>query len=117
MAMHTTYKRLIVFFPLAFVLSWYSFVLYHLGVPRATGGINPLGPAVAAVITAVAFDRGRGVKELLGRYLRWRAGWRPYAFALLVPIAISAVAAAIDVLLGARTPGRAQLAGWPQIFP
>ena len=115
--MHPAFKRLIVFFPLAFVLSWYSYVLYHMGVPRATGGINPLGPAVAAVITAVAFDRGRGVKELLGRYLRWRVGWTPYAFALLVPVAISGGAAAIDVLLGARAPGRAQLDAWPQIFP
>jgi len=115
--MHPAYKRLIVFFPLAFVLSWYSFVLYHLGVPRATGGINPLGPAVAAVITAAVFDRGRGVKELLGRYLRWRVGWRPYLFALFVPVAISAGAATINVLMGARTPGRAQLAAWPQILP
>src|SRR5262249_29970642 len=116
-SMHPAYKRLIVFFPLAFVLSWYSFVLYHLGVPRATGGINPLGPGVAAVITAVAFDRGRGLKELLGRYLRWRVGWMPYIFALLVPVAISAGAGAVNVLLGARAPGPAQLAAWPQIFP
>ncbi len=36
-------KRLSVFFPLAFVFSWYSFVLFHLGVPRATGGIVALG--------------------------------------------------------------------------
>ena len=110
-------KRLIVFFPLAFVLSWYSFVLFQLGVPHATGGINPLGPAVAAVIVAWAFDRGPGVKELLGRYWRWRIGWFPYIFALLLPVTISLGACAINLVLGAHTPARAQVAAWPQILP
>ena len=36
--MNPALKRLLVFFPLAFVFSWYSFVLFHMGVPRATGG-------------------------------------------------------------------------------
>jgi uncharacterized protein len=115
--MDSALKRLTVFIPLAFVLSWYSFVLFHLGVPRATGGINPLGPALAALITAWAFDGGPGVKELLGRYLRWRVGWFSYGFALLIPLVLSVSAAAINLLLGAHAPGRAQLAAWPQIIP
>ncbi len=115
--MDPVFKRLSVFFPLAFLFSWYSFVLFHLGVPRVTGGINPLGPAVAALITAGVFDRGRGVKELLGRYLRWRVGWLPFGFALLLPLALSVGAGAINVLLGAHSPHRAQRAAWPQIFP
>ena len=115
--MNPALKPLLVFFPLAFLFSWYSFVLFHMGVPRATGGINPLGPAVAALITAAVFDRGRGVKELLGRYLRWRIGWSPYVFALLAPVAINTAAAVLNVLFGAPVPGRAQLAAWPQVFP
>src|SRR5215471_4826135 len=73
------------FFFLAFLLSWYPYLLEKTHLVHTSGGINPLGPAVAALIVAGIFYRGRGVKELLARYLPWRAHWSNYAIALALP--------------------------------
>ena len=97
-------KRLCVFFPLAFLLSWYPWLLKHAGLKAASGGINPLGPLVAALIVAASFDGRRGIGALLGRYLRWRVGWTPLAFIFLLPLAINGLALSLNILLGAKAP-------------
>ena len=84
---------------------------------RTSGGMNPLGVMVAAVAAAAVCYRAAGVKELLGRYLRWRIGWSNYAFALLLPVVITALGALLNVLLGAGHPTRAQLALWAEMLP
>jgi len=66
--------------------------------------MNPLGVMVAAVVVAAVCYRAAAVKELLGRYLRWRIGWSNYMFALLLPAVIVTVSATINVLLGERSP-------------
>lgn len=110
-------RPLLLFFPLAFLLSWYPFILDKTHLVRTSGGINPLGPMVAAVIVAGIYYRARGVKELLRRYLRWRIGWSNYAFAILMPVAVVAVEAALNILLGAKRPAAAQIAAWPELLP
>ena len=90
------------FFFLAFLLSWYPYLLGKTHLVRTSGGINPLGPAVAALIVAGIFYRWRGIKELMARYLPWRAHWTNYAIAFALPVLLVALAAAINMLLGAR---------------
>ena len=86
---------------LAFALSWYPWLL-HLTklVPRASG-MNPLGVAAAAFITAGLLRGRAGVKELLARLVRFRVrpGW--YVFALGFPVGAALMALGISVLLGA----------------
>jgi uncharacterized protein len=110
-------RPLLVFFPLAFLLSWYPFILGKTHLVRTSGGINPLGPMVAAIIVAGIYYRARGVKELLGRYLRWRIGWSNYAFAILMPVAVVAVESALNILVGAKHPAAAQIATWHALLP
>lgn len=110
-------RPLLLFFPLAFLLSWYPYILGKTHLVRTSGGMNPLGVMVAAVVVAAVCYRAAGVKELLGRYLRWRIGWSNYIFALLLPVVIVAVSATMNVLLGAARPTRAQLALWPEMLP
>jgi hypothetical protein len=75
--------QLIVFFVLAYVLSWWGAILYafnHDLAPNAS-----FGPFLAALVV-LAITRGKaGVMELLRRMVRWRMapGW--YAVALLLP--------------------------------
>src|SRR5215469_10887879 len=76
-------RSLALFFPLAFLFSWYPYLLGKTHVVRTSGGINPLGPGVAALIVAGIVYRWRGIKELLSRYLPWRAHWSNYAIALI----------------------------------
>lgn len=109
-------KRLLLFFPLAFLLSWYGWAL-QLAHLTKEGGINPLGPVAAAFIVAGVFDRWAGIKQLLARTFRWRMGWGTLAFLLIAPITINALSLALNVAMGARMPSRAQFAAWPELLP
>ena len=87
---------------LAFMLSWYPWVLHLTGlVPRASG-MNPLGVIAAAFISAAWLGGAAGAKELLKRLLRFRVhpGW--YALALALPIMVGIAALSISLLSGAR---------------
>jgi len=110
-------RSLIVFFPLAFLLSWYPYILGKTHLVRTSGGINPLGPAVAALIVAGVFYRARDAKELLARYLPWRARWSDYAVAILLPMLLVAVAASVNILLGAPWPATPQIRTWSDMLP
>jgi membrane protease YdiL (CAAX protease family) len=103
-----------VFFLLAFALSWYPWLLGLIGVPKASG-INPLGVFAAALIVAGLADGWTGIKVLLARIVRWRVGWRWLTTAVFLPVAIVALAVALDVASGAPFPGAAQWARWPDI--
>ena len=82
--------RLSVFFCLAYLLSWYPWII---ALARGqTTGPNPLGPFLAAVIITALTGSKLGVKELFGRLVRARLGWRWYAFVFGMPIALCLVA-------------------------
>ena len=94
--------RLLAFFVLAFLLSWYPWII-ALFQHRQTGP-NPLGPLVAAfVITALTEGRA-GIKTLLKKLIRWRVGLRWYAAIFLIPVFACILAAGITLLTGAPVP-------------
>jgi membrane protease YdiL (CAAX protease family) len=105
---------LITFFVLAYVLSWWPWILYALDLlPQPIVGF---GPFLAAIVV-LAITRGKtGVVGLLRRMVRWRVGLRWYAVALLLPVAITLAAAVFNVLLGARAPSSVELGGWTSLF-
>lgn len=103
------------FFPLAFLLSWYPWLL---ALIRGTGngGPNPLGVFAAALITAgIVYGRG-GVKDLLARLVRWRVGFQWWALVLLLPILVSVLSAAITVWMGAPLPTVERFKDWPELL-
>ena len=69
-----TDRPLTVFFPLAFLLSWYPWLLSFFGVKAS--GINPLGVLAAALIVAGVGGGWSGLKSLLRRIVHVRFGWR-----------------------------------------
>jgi len=86
---------LIAFFVIAFVLSWYPWIIALLR--GRTSGPNPLGPFVAAIIvTAIVFGRS-GAREFFSRLVRWRVGAKAYAIVFLTPIVICVVAVGITL--------------------
>jgi len=106
---------MVTFFVLAYALSWWPSILYALDLlPQLIVGF---GPFLAALVV-LAFTRGKtGMGGLLRRMVRWRVGPRWYAVALLLPVGLTAVGAALNVfLLGARTPSSAELGGWSNLF-
>src|SRR4051812_12941282 len=69
--------ELVAFFILAFVLSWYPWLI-ALAQGRSSGP-NPVGPLIAALIVAGIADGWPGVRELFGRIGRVRFGLKWYA--------------------------------------
>ena len=104
----------VTFVVLAFLLSWYPFLLHLAGVKRAQG-INPLGVLLAAAICS-AIEGRDAVKRLLISIVKVKAPLICYAVALLLPVALLAVSAVITVLTGAARPAPAQLHAWPNII-
>jgi membrane protease YdiL (CAAX protease family) len=105
---------LITFFVLAYVLSWWPWILYALDLsPQPIVGF---GPFLAAVLMLAITVGKTGIVGLLRRMVRWRVAPVWWAVALLLPVAITLVAVAFNVLLGAQAPSAAELGGWTGLF-
>ncbi len=107
-------RPLWVFFPLAFLLSWYPWLLSFFGVKAS--GINPLGVLVAALIVAVVSRGWAGLKAVLLRIVRVRFGWRWYLIALLLPVVFVSLALGLNLAAGAPMPAPEAWAKWPEII-
>jgi acyl-homoserine-lactone acylase len=105
--------RLVVFFVLAYALSWWPWPLYAAGLAPAP--FLEVGPLLAALVVISLADGLVGLRELGSRMLRWRVRWYWYAVALGFPLAIRTVAAALNVGLGAPVPVLTNLA-WSSIL-
>ena len=112
----SVFKRhpLITFFVLAFALSWWPIPLYAAGL--APGTIAAFGPFLAALIVLAVVQGKVGVVGLLRRMVRWRVGFHWYLVALLLPVVIFGVAAALNVLLFGAQASSAVLSGWTGLF-
>src|SRR5215217_6986234 len=90
---------LIAFFVLMFVLSWWPWPLYAIGVPWATLPMLP-GPLLAALIVSPITQGWAGMRELGSRMIRWRVVWHWYALAIGLPLAVLLVSVALIVAMG-----------------
>jgi uncharacterized protein len=89
---------LTVFFILAFLFSWYPWVI---GMVRGkASGPNPLGPLIAALIVTGVAEGRSGMRMLLGRIVRGRIGWLSYAIVFGLPILLCAAAFAVMAAIG-----------------
>ena len=104
MRMITAFVRrhpLVVFFVLAYVLTWPLIPL--VSVSPLWGFPALFGPALAAIIVAVVTDGAPGLRDLLGRLVRWRVEARWYAVVLGLPVVLALIAAGLHLLLGPQT--------------
>lgn len=86
------------FFILAFLFSWYPWVIAM--VRGTVSGPNPLGPLIAALIVTGLADGLSGMRGLLGRVVRARIGFSSYAIIFGLPILLCAIAVAIMAVFG-----------------
>jgi uncharacterized protein len=101
--------RLVTFFVLSYVLAWWAWPLYGLGIwPEQT--FFAIGPMVAALIV-IAIAEGRpGFRDLGARIVRWRVAWYWYAVAIGFPLAVRFVTAMINI-----GPGGAPVPEWTDL--
>jgi uncharacterized protein len=102
------------FFPLAFLLSWYTWYLRLFGV-HTSGGMNPLGVLLAGLIMSWICDGRNGAKVYLGRIVKARFAPRWYLVAVLLPLAVVGAAALLNLLLGAPLSSNATAPDWGAI--
>ena len=109
-------NQLVAFFVLAFVFSWYPWIL-ALAQGRSSGP-NPLGPLLAALLVAGIAQGWPGVRELLGRIARVRFGLKWYAVLFALPALLLAAAVGIMGAFGAvrMLPGAAEWREVPERF-
>jgi membrane protease YdiL (CAAX protease family) len=112
-------RPLLAFYALTFVVSWGG-ILLVIGGPGGIPGtpeqfkrllplaipLMLLGPSIAGILlTGLVLGRA-GLRELLSRLLKWRAGARWYAVALLTaPLLMTAIPLALSLLFPEFLPG------------
>jgi membrane protease YdiL (CAAX protease family) len=92
---------LVAFFVLAFVLSWYPWIVAL--IRGRTSGPNPLGPLVAAIIVTAIVSGRSGLREFFSRLVRWRVGIKWYAITLVTPVIFCLIAVAITLCFASRS--------------
>ncbi len=104
---------ILLFAVLACILGWSQYIAAWLGAKISPDNI-PLGPLVAAVITALILGASE-LKAWWRQLLNFRAsvGW--YILALAAPALIIAAAVLANHAFGAPLPTAAQLSGWTAI--
>lgn len=95
--------RILVFFALAYVLSW---------GPLPWGTFFTTGALFAALIVAYVADGPAGLKEIGRRLIRWRVNWIWYALALGVPLFVNAATMGLTLATGASAPEGGQFSAW-----
>jgi len=101
-------RRLTVFFALAYLFSWYPWLI-ALTHGKSTGP-NPLGPFIAALVVLALSDGWHGVRALFARIVRGRIGLRWYAIVFGLPCALCVIAVGLTHAFGfpgARPPSSA----------
>jgi uncharacterized protein len=109
-----TKHRLVSFFVLAYAFSWWPWPLYAAGVPGEP--FLSFGPLIAAVVVIAVSDGRPGLRALTARMLRWRVGWRWYAVALGLPLAVDGLAWVLNAMLGAPSPSLGGGLPWYGLF-
>lgn len=79
---------------LAYGLSWGNYALQMIWSNFPF--LFPYGPLLAAFIVESVTQGTDGLKDLLGRCLRWRVKLKCYLAALFVPVAITLAAASLN---------------------
>jgi membrane protease YdiL (CAAX protease family) len=94
--------RLKVFFTLAYLFSWYPWLI-ALARGKSTGP-NPLGPFIAAILVLALTDGWRGVRSLLARIVRGGFGPRWYAVVFGLPFGLCLIAVCLTNAFGFHSP-------------
>jgi hypothetical protein len=98
-------RPVVLFFILAFAISWVVWVPRALGVGWAVelGAFWTYGPALAAVVAAFIHGGGEELRRLGRRLTDWRIGVRWYLFILLFPLVLAVIQGAVTTALAGES--------------
>ena len=101
--------RLAAFFGITLLVTWLPWPFWAFGLlPFAH---LPIGPLFAALVVIGIAEGAPGYRDLGSRLIRWRVGWQWWLVAAGTPLAVLAVAAAVNMtVFGASAPVLANIA-------
>ena len=105
--------ELVLFFVLAFLLSWAIWPLMLLNPDSSP--LVPIGPLLAALIVTALVGGWRGVAASMRQLGRWRVNPLWYLVALIGPFVLTGLAGAAAVAAGAPSPGFGVYSDWSGI--
>jgi len=108
-------NALVLFFLLTYLISFSLFLTWDWANDDSIPWFT-FGPMLSALSLTALAGGWPAVKALLGRLVQWRVGWRWYAVAFGVPVAIALGAIGLATLVGVPAPTAAQWASWPSLF-
>lgn len=97
-------RSLVFYFILAYAVTWCFEIPIALSargmikaqVPMAIHYLGAFGPMIAALMVTGLTEGITGIRALLARWFKWRVEARYYAFAVLAPVALFALAVLIN---------------------
>jgi membrane protease YdiL (CAAX protease family) len=99
--------QLVAFFTLACAFSWWAWVWYQFDPVGADAPIFASGPFVAALVMLALVGGRPALRAWFAKIVHWRVGPVWYAFALLVPPALTFAAVVVQLATGGGlVPGR-----------
>lgn len=108
-------NALVLFFLLTYLISFSLFLTWDWANDDSIPWFT-FGPLLSALSLTALAGGWPAMKALLGRLVQWRVGWRWYAVAFGVPVAIGLAAVGVATLAGVPAPTAAQWASWPSLF-
>lgn len=116
------------YFVLAYAITWGGSIVYYLSTPAGGRALPAFlllpaaivwyyGPALSALLVTRANEGPGSIRRLLGGLLKWRVGWRWYAFIVVYPLALHLLVVGLDWLMGGPAPVFFEASGVPEGNP
>ncbi len=105
-------NSLVMYFALAYAISWAFMLpvaasaqgLLKQPVPFALYYLGSFGPLTSALSLTGLIEGRRGIRELLGRLLKWRVGFGYFAFSVFAPFVLFAIAVIVVRIFAGTWP-------------
>ena len=106
-------NALLVYFVLAFAISWVFMIpvalsaqgLLEQPIPYTLYYLAPMGPMISAIIISAVTEGREGLRHQLRGLTKWRVGFKYAAFSVLAPVALFTLAVFLEWVLSG---------GWPE---
>jgi membrane protease YdiL (CAAX protease family) len=105
-------NALLVYFVLAFAISWVFMIPVALSaqgllvqsIPYALYYLAPMGPMISAITVSAVVEGREGLRHQLRGLTKWRVGFKYVAFSVLAPVALFILAVLLEWILDGEWP-------------
>jgi membrane protease YdiL (CAAX protease family) len=105
-------NALLVYFVLAFAISWVFMIpvalsaqgLLEQPIPHALYYLAPMGPMISVIIISVVTEGREGLRHQLRGLTKWRVGFKYLAFSVFAPVTLFIMAVLLERILGSEWP-------------